>query len=533
MKRIIEWFSILPEPMKSKAFENAINQNLIDIFNYETRTLSDAINMSMTWHSTPQGDSYWMDVHDACDNIDNVYKTPLTYSSSFRIMLKSMMTESNVARKLLDKDYTHTSFANYITMRGEMCSYLPNGREHVVNENGRWARNGRQDMKVIKMARNLLHEPIANDIDATDYEKFNNLVKSYISVMGDEDGEGKKINLQVIKGDAILGAYDGRNYSDILGRETNLHGSCMRHDDAQRWLSIYTDNENNVSLLVAYDMHEKVLGRAILWLLDDGKKAMDTIYTHESLTQSFIQWANENDYYYKNRQSCHHDAFDKHVSGEYITMPRVTLKNYDFDYYPYMDTLSILNGNVLSNEKDRKNYKILKCTSGSYEECDSSVYDIFNGYEIDEDDARYVDYDRPNGRHIEGYVHLDCLSDIAHGGWVLTCDCVDVDGEDRLQNDDEICYIDSREQWYLLDDCTMSYNGDMIHDNDSVELHTGEYAHVDDAYQCMVDGMFYLDCDVYAIDCGYVANVNEDEYMNILKKLNEKKNAKFNERKTA
>jgi hypothetical protein len=533
MKRIIEWFEILPEPIKSQAFENAINQERRDIFNYSVSSLSRAIDVSIGWSDTSQGEEYWRIIHDACDNGENIFKAPLNYSSSMREMLKSMKNDSVVAMRLLCKDYTHTDFANYITMRGEMCSYLPNGREHVVNENGRWARNGRQDMKVIKMARNLLHEHIANDIDVTDYEKFNNLVKSYISVMGDEDGEGKKINLQVIKGDAILGAYDGRNYSDILGRETNLHGSCMRHDEAQNWLSIYTDNEKNVSLLVAYDMNNKVLGRAVLWLLDDGKKAMDTIYTHESLTQSFIQWAHDNDYYYKSKQSCHHEDFDKHATDGHIYLPKITLKNFDFDYYPYMDTLSILNGDVLSNEKDGKSYKILKCTSGSYEECETGVYDVFNGYDIDEDEARYIDYERPNGQRIEGYVHLDYLSDIAHGGWVLTCDCVDVDGEDRLKNDDEICFVESRDGWYLLDDCRMSYNGDMIHDNDSVLLRTGEFAHEDDPYQCMVDGMFYLDCDVYAIDCGYVANVNVDEYMNELKKLNEKTNAKLNERKIA
>jgi len=201
-----------------------------------------------------------------------------------------MRQDSNVANALLRDSQTHTTFANYITMRGELCSYLPNGREHTLNENGKWARNGRQDMKVGKMAKNLLTELAIsrNNIEATDFEKFTNLVKSYISVIGDEDGEGKKITFDVINGDKIYDAYLVDNYSSVLGTDTNLFNSCMRYDSCRDYLDIYVDNVEVVSLLVAHDCNSKVLGRAILWVMHDGKKAMDTIYAHESLTNSFI-----------------------------------------------------------------------------------------------------------------------------------------------------------------------------------------------------------------------------------------------------
>lgn len=533
MKTIIEWLGMLPEPMKSQAFENAQEQRRKDIFNDKVDSLSKAINDIMAWCETSQGDEYWAMIHGACDNQDNIFKAPLTYSSSMRNMLKSMRGESIVAMKLYERTQTHTDFANYITMRGEMCSYLPNGREHVVNENGKWARNGRQDMKPVKMARNLLHEHIADDISATDYEKFSNLIKSYIAVMGDEDGVGKKMNLHVIQGNGILDAYHVDNYSTLLGTDTNLFGSCMRHGECAEWLEIYSMNTDNVSMLVALDNNDKVLGRAILWSLDCGKKAMDTIYAHESLVSSFIQWAHDNNYYYKSRQSCHHEDFDKHATDGHIYLPKITLKYFDFENYPYMDTLSILTDNVLGNEKRGSEYKILKSTDGSYEDCDTSVYDIFNGCDIDEDDARYLDYRRPNGTHIDGFVHVDYCSDISHGGWVLTCDCVDVDGEDRLKNDENICFVEYRSEWHLMDNCYADYDGDMIHADDSVELHDGEYSHEDDAHQCMVDGLYYLKTDMYAIDCGYVAYVNMDGYLNELKNLNKKNDAKYNETKIA
>ena len=533
MKTIIEWFGMLPEPMKSQAFENAMSVSYIekrkDIFTFEVSSLSRAIDTSMAWCDTPQGEDYWRIIHDACDNTENIFKAPLNYSSSMRDMLKSMRNESIVAQRLLRSEDTHTQFANYITMRGEMCSYLPNGREHVVNENGKWARTGRQDMKAVKMARNLLNEVIANEISATDYEKFSNLIKSYISVLGDEEGEGKKINFKVIEGDAIVDAYFVENYSDILGRDTNLFGSCMRHEECGEWLSIYTMNEDKVSMLVAYDINGKVLGRAILWLLDGGKKAMDTIYTHESLTGSFIQWANDNDYYYKSRQSCHHEDFDRHLSGGYISSPKVTLSRYKFSYYPYMDTLSILSGDVLSNNKNESEYKILKNTDGSYDHHDNNVFDVFNGCDIDEDDARYVDYCRPNGTCIEGYVNNDDLCVNNEDEMVLEIDCVMVDGINYLKNSDQIVYVESIDDYCLSDDCVCDINGDYIRFDDAVELHDSEWAHENDAERCMVDGKFYLTCDVTLLDSGYVANVNVDEYTNLLKNLNEKNDAKYNE----
>jgi hypothetical protein len=531
MKKFIEWYGMLPEPFKSQAFENAINRNQVDIFNDETSSMYDAIDKGFIWDNTPQGSDLWLRLTEQWDNDTNTLRIPLTFSSSMRIMLISMRHDCKIAHALLRDNQTHTCFANYITMRGEMCSYLPNGREHIVNENGKWARNGRQDMKVAKMAKNLLTELAIsrNNIEATDFEKFSNLVKSYISVIGDEDGEGKKITFDVVNGDKILGAYLETNYSKILGTDTNLFNSCMRYDSCQDYLSIYVDNTDVVSLLVANDSNGKVLGRAILWVMHDGKKAMDTIYAHDSLTPSFIQWANDNNYFYKSRQSCHHNDFDRHLTDGHIYLPCVVLKHFDYSEFPYMDTLSILEGNQLRSEHNTNEYKILKSTDGGYEDCDTNVHDIFNGCDIDEDDARYLDYVRPNGTHIEGYVHVDDCIDIAHGGWVLTRDCVDVDGEDYLRSDENICHVDSRNAFYLIDDCVSDYNGDMIHVDDSVELCRAEYsdifAHEDEATMCIIDGEYYLNIDMIKVDGGMMYEGNQEHYKLILENLNTINNA--------
>jgi len=531
MKRIIEWYGMLPEPVKSQAFENAITRQDVDIFNYEVRSMYNAIDTSFTWANTPQGSDYWLKITEQWDDDTNTLRIPLTFSSSMRTMLLSMRHDSKVANALLRDNLTHTTFANYITMRGELCSYLPNGREHTLNENGKWARNGRQDMKVAKMAKNLLTELaiINEDIDAVELEKFSNLVKSYISVIGDEEGEGKKIVFDVINGRKIYDAYLVDNYSKILGTDTNLFNSCMRHEECQDYLNIYVDNIDVVSLLVANDCNGKVLGRAILWTMHDGKKAMDTIYAHESLTASFIQWAHDNNYFYKSRQSCHHSDFDKHLTDGHIYLPCVILKKYDYNEYPYMDTLSILEDNQLRTHNITNEYRILKSTDGGYEDCNRNVYDVYNQCEIDEDDARYVDYTRPNGQSINGYVSVDDLSDIAHGGWVLSRDCVEVDGEDYLKDDENICYIEYRREWHLIDNCVSDYNGDMIHEDDAVELcgdvYSNEHAHEDDATKCIIDGEYYLNEDMIKVDGGMIYKENIEHYKLILNTINIKNNA--------
>ena len=527
MKTIIEWYGMLPEPLKSQAFTNAMEQEKSDIFTCKSSSMYQAIDYGMLWSRCPEGETFWEDIASRWDEDTDTLRIPLMFSSSMRTMLLSMRHECKVAKILLRDDLTHTTFANYITMRGELCSYLPNGREHVVNDMGKWARNGRQDMKVGKMARNLMTELsiIQNDIGPTDFEKFTNLVKSYISVIGDEDGDGKKIKFEVVNGTNLRDAYYEDNYSNILGTDTNLWNSCMRYESCQDYLDIYVYNPNVVSLLVAYDSNNKVLGRALLWLLEDGEKAMDTIYAHDSLTNSFIQWANDNDYFYKSKQSCHHGQFDKHLTKDIFYNAIVVLKKYSFDSYPYMDTLSILEGNKLRNHEDGNQYKILKSTDGSFEEQENSVYDVLNNCDIHEDDAYYVSYDRPNGENIEGYIHRDNAIRTSTE-WVLFVDCVQIDRVYYLQDDENITYIESRNEWHLIEDCVQDNNCDMIyiddavelhnggwvHQDDAVELYNGDFAHEDEASQCSFDGEYYLNNDMTEFDGGMVHNGNIDAY---------------------
>jgi hypothetical protein len=147
-------------------------------------SMARAITETMRWSHTPQGHEYWNELYDkyteehreaqrieeaiaeqkeeaARVRARELYKIRedrvVTFSDSTRSMLVELSDHSTIASLMLhysDKNL----FCDYVTMRGEMFSYLPKGRPHMVNDSGRWAREGRQEMKPGKLARKILHE---------------------------------------------------------------------------------------------------------------------------------------------------------------------------------------------------------------------------------------------------------------------------------------------------------------------------------------------------------------------------------------
>lgn len=499
MRTIKEWYQLLPQAIREKAEYNYIDQR--GISNYETNqvdSLVSAVN-SFVWNETTEGWDYWCSVKDQCRC--DVYCQGITMSSSFIRMLRSIENSSDVARLLLTPQYTtHTEFADYITMRTDMGSYLPNGREHKVNDEGKWSRDGRQEMKIGKLARKLLRQSYIDTLTDADFEKFTNCVKSYISLIGDDDGAGKKLELRLIDGDDIYDAYDADNYSTMLGKDSNLWGSCMRHEECRDWLSIYADNKEVCQLLIAEDSEKKILGRAIIWKLDDGRVAMDTIYSPDSIRETFFNYAVANEWYYKSSQSCHHNTFDRfnhsHTSSV-MSRPVVTLKRHDYDLYPYMDTLYYLSTDGrLSNEQfSGDKFYILRQTDGGYEQ-GGYVECEWTGRMVDEDETTYVDYERPNGQQFDGRVCDDEVVYTIDEDYVLAVDAVEEysTGNWYIRNDERICHVPSRDEYRLIEDCTYSdYSHQYILIEEAVETGDGNIIHEDEAEQCYIDGKMYDD----------------------------------------
>lgn len=553
--QIVEWLNLLDEPYRTQAIlklrEDRRTRMVV--------SMSDAINQAFTWNETSQGREYWSDLFNAYLKKEEVALDAMweqrreaerlkiefekvQFSTSMNEMLEKLAPDSLVANYLTCPRYTTNTFGNFVTTRRGMLSFLPIGREHKVNpETGKWLRDGRQEMKPAKLARKLIKEAQLLDLSDVDFERFGNKVRAYLGVVGDEEGEGKNIQITIIEGDAIKDAYLRDNYSNILGDSTNLHNSCMRTECSQRYFGIYTQNPDKVKMLVARDEENKVLGRALLWQFDDGDKGMDTIYGSDIVAQLMIDWAMDNGYWHKTNQSCHHHNFDGHGLDRHSNaelrdigklIRRVTLSKTEFDHYPFVDSLYYLCNDggkyYLSNVHDVNVEKTLRDTGGSYEEYDNDDDDDYvtleNGDRCHEDDAYYIDYRNQNGEHVDGYYHhsevIYCIDDVTR----LREDAIRLDGDWYGLDDDAIVWVDDKDTYCLEEDTRYCcVREETIHEDDAVELHNGEYCDKEYAWQCEHDGQWYLEEDVIKLPNDlHVAKVNEADYLEQLKqKANE------------
>ena len=418
----------------------------------------------------------------------------LNMSASFKRMVNEIYREHNCQICCALTSYSTYSVSdevNYLTMRGGMISFLPSGKEHKVNDDGKWSREGRQDGKTARVIRKVMHPDVVNHLRITDthYEKFSNYVASYVGVNGDGDGGSDPVyRIAVCNGGLIPLYYNQDAYAREAGG--NLINSCMRHVD-ENYFDIFSKNPDTVSLIVLLDAEHKVHGRALLWKTDQGL-CMDTVYSADSLKSVFINFAKANGISYKSNHSCHWSEFDLNGEGRNNNSSRVTaqLNRFDLYYYPYMDTmmyLCMVTGRISNQSSGFSDYRTLRCTDGSFDESSSNVEDI-NGNMIDEDDATYLDYRNHNGRYVVGYVHSDEAHDTSDG-YRLEDDCVYVHRRRAYYclGSEDIAYVDIHDEYMHVDDITWLRDGTAVPYDQARELSNGEYVHEDDAVE-LYDG---------------------------------------------
>lgn len=201
-----------------------------------------------------------------------------------------------------------------------------------IKEKEVWSKN-RQELKIGRAVRALLKAADQEVLDK-DIEQFVNLYKSTIDKLND-----KFSYFDVVSGSDIAYWYHNRNYYQRSG---TLGNSCMSAAP-ERWLKIYTENPNQCELVIfkSQDDTEKILGRALLWTLKDGKKFMDRIYViNDSDVQLFRDFAKENGWYSKYYNNSGGDTKAYTPEGETINLNlRITLDVKDYEYFPYLDTL--------------------------------------------------------------------------------------------------------------------------------------------------------------------------------------------------
>ena len=209
----------------------------------------------------------------------------------------------------------------------ERLTKAPDAKEKEV-----WSKS-RQEVKIGRAVRALLKAGGKEFLDK-DIEQFVNLYKSTIDRLND-----KFSYFEVVSGSDIAYWYNHRNY---FVRSGTLGNSCMSNVP-DRYLEIYTANPNQCSLVIfkSQDDTEKIIGRALLWTLRDGKKFMDRIYViNDSDVQLFRDYAKENGWYSKYYNNSGADTRAYSPEGGTVDLNlRITLDKKDYNTFPYLDTL--------------------------------------------------------------------------------------------------------------------------------------------------------------------------------------------------
>lgn len=174
---------------------------------------------------------------------------------------------------------------------------------------------------------------------AKELETFVNNFKAQYDIIVNEVYK----DLKLVKGIDIREYYSYTKYAEPNCKGT-LWNSCMRYDKCGEYLDMYTENPNNIQLLVLTE-GEKIKGRALVWELDTPDRIfMDRVYTiHDSDVNLFIDYAKKNNWLYKPTQNSVINNISEDVELScYLYSGEKDLSFLEAMQYPYMDTMCYL-----------------------------------------------------------------------------------------------------------------------------------------------------------------------------------------------
>jgi hypothetical protein len=242
---------------------------------------------------------------------------------------------------------------------------------------------------------------VLNKLFPTEYteREKNMFAESYYRLVVIKD---KSYSFSVVQGEAIKDAYLEDNYLRPINGST-LWQSCMRYQQCQKYLEIYVDNPEIVSLAVL-EKHGMVVARAIIWTSPDGKKHIDRIYTYNSEAEA-IMTASIGTLGYSELRLFHGgQKYD-------LEIPLPYEKFLGYGYFPYIDSLKYynLNNYKLQNHcENTSNYITFNETDGTHSDYDRDE----EQFECDECGSTSSDADFLTeitaGRHRGNYACENC-----------------------------------------------------------------------------------------------------------------------------
>jgi hypothetical protein len=228
----------------------------------------------------------------------------------------------HVSRWALVIDGLSTAFGDYVSIDIEtgLFTFVSVDRLDRVTPESAWASPLRQPIKPAKLMRVILAERILNELTDADFEAFATRVKAYVNLNG--------IRVQEVSGEDIRYWYDKRNM--VERDQGSLTSSCIGKASTLPWLDIFTENPEQVSMVIGVTHDAKLAARSLLWLATDGKRYYDRPYGRTEARDKVEQYMRDNGY--QETGSC----------WGYAKKLYVRLDNPFHPHYPSLDTFRCL-----------------------------------------------------------------------------------------------------------------------------------------------------------------------------------------------
>ena len=344
---------------------------------------------------------------------------------------------------------------NYLTLRNDhSISFLPKGKEHVVNDSGSWARDNRQNGAPARVIKKVL---TPNALKLFKDSEFTSFVNQYKAA---SDAECRTFVLR--ENFDIGNVYD----MEIERGGSSLNQSCMNGDG--RYMRIY-EKCKSVKILTLLDGEGRLCGRSLIWFIKKDDKdyvVMDRIYvSQEHYYDMFLEYADKNGWYRKKKFQSYSDPTTFILNGEEHELYFKIYTDTDCHPYPYIDTFRYGNDGYLQNFSDGCQYEY-DSTGGERTGDEDRYFCEYHEEYFDEDDVRYIE----RGTYAGGYVHRD---------YTVYCES---DRNYYYEEDDNIVCLNDGDYYRIDDDNIVKVNGHYYHiDSDDICEVDGEWVERDDA----------------------------------------------------
>jgi len=215
--------------------------------------------------------------------------------------------------------------------------------EGVYNIKYGWIEN-REIVKIGRIIKKIL--PM-KDYNPKELEDFVNIFKA--ESKKDTDG----LKWERVYGRDMNYWYSNKQY--VKGGGT-LNRSCLRKDSRNSFINFLAGNPKYCRLLVLHNNNGKLLGRALMWRLPNGRFYLDRVYTRfDEDVNLFLDAAKNHGWLYKSKQTYGGEIpiiDGKTGENKWIKMEIEDFKRKNFNGYPYMDTFQYydVKKNIISND---------------------------------------------------------------------------------------------------------------------------------------------------------------------------------------